>query len=87
MRGYTASDRRGDPPLVWPLCDAGRRVRLPDRLRSCFSMQVPGSFMPPEDAGRVIVLSVELPPNAQLEDTEKTTKAIDDTVKDIERRR
>ncbi|TBG69590.1 efflux RND transporter permease subunit [Rhizobium leguminosarum] len=45
-------------------------------------MQVPGSFLPPEDASR-IVLSVELPPNARLDDTEKTTDAIDDRVKDI----
>lgn len=45
-------------------------------------MQVPGSFLPPEDASR-IVLSVELPPNARLDDTEKTTDAIYDRVKDI----
>ncbi|MBX4926959.1 efflux RND transporter permease subunit [Rhizobium binae] len=45
-------------------------------------MKVPGSFLPPEDASR-IVLSVELPPNARLDDTEKTTNAIYDRVKDI----
>ncbi|ANL35498.1 MULTISPECIES: efflux RND transporter permease subunit [Rhizobium] len=45
-------------------------------------MFVPGSFLPPEDASR-IVLSVELPPNARLDDTEKTTDAIYDRVKDI----
>ncbi|QWW66861.1 efflux RND transporter permease subunit [Rhizobium sp. WYJ-E13] len=45
-------------------------------------MFVPGSFLPPEDASR-IVLSVELPPNARLDDTEKTTNAIYDRVKDI----
>lgn len=46
-------------------------------------MQVPGSFLPPEDASR-IVLSVELPPNARLDDTEQTTDAIYDRVKDID---
>ncbi|MDF0700034.1 efflux RND transporter permease subunit [Rhizobium sp. MC63] len=45
-------------------------------------MFVPGSFLPPEDASR-IVLSVELPPNARLDDTEKTADAIYDRVKDI----
>jgi len=45
--------------------------------------QVPGSFLPPEDASR-IVLSVELPPNATLEDTEATTDAIYNQVKDLD---
>ena len=44
---------------------------------------VPGSFMPPEDASRV-VLSVELPPDAMLEDTDRTTTAIYERVKDID---
>ena len=43
---------------------------------------VPGSFMPPEDAGRV-TLSIELPPSASLNDTADTTTAIYDRVKDI----
>lgn len=46
-------------------------------------MQVPGSFIPPEDASRV-TLSVELPPNASLADTERTTEAVYNKVKDIE---
>ena len=45
--------------------------------------QVPGSFMPPEDASR-ITLSVELPPNASLADTEKATDKIYQRLKDIE---
>ncbi|MCO6185329.1 efflux RND transporter permease subunit [Rhizobium sp. L1K21] len=45
-------------------------------------MQVPGSFMPPEDAGRII-LSLELPPNASLEETGETTTEIYNRVKDI----
>lgn len=44
--------------------------------------QVPGSFMPPEDASR-IVLSVELPPDAMLEDTDSTTAEIYDRVRNI----
>ncbi|MCM2401019.1 efflux RND transporter permease subunit [Rhizobium sp. S153] len=45
--------------------------------------QVPGSFLPPEDAGR-IVLSIELPPNATLEETESKTEAIYAATKDLE---
>ncbi|QRM56499.1 efflux RND transporter permease subunit [Sinorhizobium sp. BG8] len=44
---------------------------------------VPGSFMPPEDASRV-VLSVELPPDAMLEDTDRTTSEIYERVKDLD---
>jgi HAE1 family hydrophobic/amphiphilic exporter-1 len=46
-------------------------------------MQVPGSFLPPEDSGRV-TLSVELPPSTSLNETNRSTKAIYDRVKDIE---
>jgi HAE1 family hydrophobic/amphiphilic exporter-1 len=45
-------------------------------------LQVPGSFLPPEDSGRV-TLSVELPPSASLNDTNNTTHAIHERVKDI----
>ena len=43
---------------------------------------VPGSFLPPDDASRV-VLSIELPPNATLEETDTTTSKIYQAVKDI----
>ena len=46
-------------------------------------MKVPGSFLPPEDSGRV-TLSVELPPSASLDDTDKTTSAIYDRLKDVD---
>ncbi|CAD7050615.1 AcrB/AcrD/AcrF family protein [Pseudorhizobium endolithicum] len=45
--------------------------------------QVPGSFLPPEDSSR-IVLSVELPPNATLDETAATTDVIYDAVRDID---
>ncbi|MDP9838964.1 multidrug efflux pump subunit AcrB [Neorhizobium huautlense] len=45
--------------------------------------QVPGSFMPPEDSSRV-VLSVELPPNATLEETDETSAQIYNAVKDLD---
>ena len=45
--------------------------------------QVPGSFLPPEDSSR-IVLSVELPPNATLDETSSTTDLIYDAVRDID---
>ncbi|MFD1328776.1 efflux RND transporter permease subunit [Mycoplana ramosa] len=44
---------------------------------------VPGSFMPPEDASRV-VMSVELPPDAMLEDTDRATSEIVERVKAID---
>ncbi|TPP11812.1 efflux RND transporter permease subunit [Rhizobium glycinendophyticum] len=44
--------------------------------------QVPGSFLPPEDAGR-ISLSVELPPNATLAETERKTDEIYAAIKDV----
>ncbi|MBB4188246.1 hydrophobe/amphiphile efflux-1 (HAE1) family protein [Sinorhizobium terangae] len=48
-----------------------------------FLFQVPGSFLPPEDASRVS-LSIELPPDAMLEDTDRTTSEIYDRIKDID---
>jgi hydrophobe/amphiphile efflux-1 (HAE1) family protein len=45
-------------------------------------MQVPGSFMPPEDSGR-ITLSVELPPSASLDDTDKATTEVYKRIKDL----
>jgi len=40
-----------------------------------FLGQVPGSFLPPDDVSRVSI-SVELPPGATLEDTDRTTEAM-----------
>ena len=45
--------------------------------------QVPGSFLPPEDSSR-IVLSVELPPNATLDETAETTDRIYEATRDLE---
>ncbi|MGQ9369237.1 efflux RND transporter permease subunit [Azospirillum sp. ST 5-10] len=45
--------------------------------------QVPGSFLPPEDNGR-ISLSVELPPGAMLEDTERTAMALHERISDVD---
>ena len=47
-----------------------------------FMAQVPGSFLPPEDVSRVSV-SVELPPGATLADTDATTQAMRDIIKDV----
>ncbi|ASY70005.1 efflux RND transporter permease subunit [Sinorhizobium fredii] len=44
---------------------------------------VPGGFLPPDDASRVS-LSVELAPDAMLEDTDRTTAQIYERIKDIE---
>jgi multidrug efflux pump subunit AcrB len=48
-----------------------------------FLAQIPGSFMPPEDNARVS-LSVELPPGATLEDTERAAAAIHDRIRGID---
>ena len=48
-----------------------------------FMAQVPGSFLPPEDVSRVSV-SVELPPGATLADTDRTTQAMRDVIKDVD---
>jgi multidrug efflux pump subunit AcrB len=45
--------------------------------------QVPGSFLPPDDNSRV-VLSVELPPNATLDETAASTDKIYDAVRGID---
>ncbi|EUB96720.1 acriflavin resistance protein [Rhizobium sp. CF080] len=45
--------------------------------------QVPGSFLPPDDNSRV-VLSVELPPNATLDETAASTDVIYDAVRHID---
>ncbi|WP_417408546.1 efflux RND transporter permease subunit [Hoeflea sp.] len=48
-----------------------------------FLAQVPGSFLPPEDVSRVSI-SVELPPGATLEDTDRTTEAMRQIITGIE---
>lgn len=48
-----------------------------------FMLQVPGAFLPPEDVSRISV-SVELPPGSTLEQTDKTTEAMRQAIKDIE---
>jgi multidrug efflux pump subunit AcrB len=48
-----------------------------------FMSQVPGSFIPPEDAS-LITLSVELPPGVTLDDTSETTDQIYAAIADIE---
>lgn len=47
-----------------------------------FMSQIPGSFIPPEDVSR-IPISVELPPGTTLEETDRTTQAMVDQIKDI----
>ncbi|MBX9456407.1 MAG: efflux RND transporter permease subunit [Rhizobium sp.] len=81
MRGYTALV--GAVTRRW----YGRYGTLVVALVMLFGSlvllaQVPGSFMPPEDSGRVI-LSVELPPSAQLEDTDAVTSEVAERIKDI----
>ena len=47
-----------------------------------FMLQVPGSFMPPEDVSRISI-SVELPPGSTLDDTDASTQAIAAAIKDV----
>jgi multidrug efflux pump subunit AcrB len=48
-----------------------------------FMAQIPGSFIPPEDVSR-IPISVELPPGVTLEETDRTTQAMYELIRDIE---
>jgi multidrug efflux pump subunit AcrB len=48
-----------------------------------FMVQVPGSFLPPEDVSRISV-SVELPPGTTLEETDRTTQAMAKAIEDVE---
>lgn len=48
-----------------------------------FMLQVPGSFLPPEDSGRISI-SVELPPGTTLEQTDEVASVIHDKIKDVE---
>jgi hydrophobe/amphiphile efflux-1 (HAE1) family protein len=48
-----------------------------------YMIQIPGSFLPPEDVSRIAV-SVELPPGTTLDETERTTNAIHAAIRDIE---
>ena len=48
-----------------------------------FMLQIPGSFIPPEDVSR-IAISVELPPGSTLADTDATTKDIVGKIKGLE---
>ena len=92
MRGYLAfvnRSIRGGVPLPFT------RKKLPSYFITLlsaigvlivsvyFMLQVPGSFLPPEDVSRISV-SVELPPGSTLEDTDRTSQAITAALIDIE---
>ena len=81
----------------WLMRGYARLVRVTMRLRYLtllaafgvlavslyFMGQIPGSFIPPEDVSR-IPISVELPPGATLEETDRTTEAMRRAIADIE---
>ncbi len=46
-------------------------------------LRVPGSFLPPEDVSR-IAFSVELPPGVTLEETDRTTAAMYELIRDVD---
>ena len=48
-----------------------------------FMIRIPGSFIPPEDVSR-IPISVELPPGVTLAETERTTIAMYELIRDVE---
>jgi hydrophobe/amphiphile efflux-1 (HAE1) family protein len=48
-----------------------------------FMLRIPGSFIPPEDVSRIPV-SVELPPGATLDDTDRATEAMRRAILDVE---
>ncbi|MFQ3357242.1 MAG: multidrug efflux pump subunit AcrB, partial [Paracoccaceae bacterium] len=47
-----------------------------------FMVQIPGSFIPPDDVGRISV-SVELAPGSSLQDTDEVTRQMYEAVRDI----
>ncbi|MDO9523945.1 MAG: efflux RND transporter permease subunit [Gemmobacter sp.] len=48
-----------------------------------YMLQIPGSFMPPEDVSR-IPISVELPPGTTLDENDRTTQAMVATIRKVE---
>lgn len=48
-----------------------------------FMVQIPGSFIPPEDVSR-IPISVELPPGSTLEDTDRATQAMVEIIRGVD---
>ena len=86
MRGYLALVRGST---------SGRLLWIPSRYLTMitavgvlfvsvhFMLQVPGSFMPPEDVSRISV-SVELPPGSTLADTDATTRAMVAAIEDVD---
>ena len=48
-----------------------------------YMAQIPGSFIPPEDVSR-IPISVELPPGVTLQETERTTQAMFEMIRDVD---
>ncbi|MET3598687.1 efflux RND transporter permease subunit [Martelella mangrovi] len=79
MRGYTAAVRW---TTRWRYPTLGLAIVVLI-VSGYFMSRIPGSFMPPEDASR-IVLSVELPPNAQLSDTEAMTRIVTERIEGFE---
>ncbi|MGV8950135.1 MAG: efflux RND transporter permease subunit [Cypionkella sp.] len=98
MRRYLALVRRtthGGLPLPFlPKKASGKYRRLPTYYFTLisaigvlivsvyFMLQVPGSFLPPEDVSRVSI-SVELPPGSTLAETDRSTQAMLAAIKDI----
>ncbi|MCU0911081.1 MAG: efflux RND transporter permease subunit [Rhodobacteraceae bacterium] len=86
MRGYLWLVRK---------TTAGRFLYIPGRYLTLasaiaalavslyFMIQIPGSFIPPEDVSRVS-LSVELPPGSTLEDTDRSTQDLARVIRGIE---
>ncbi len=98
MRNYlrlVKSTTQGGLPLPFlPKAKSGRFRRFPAYYFTMltaigvlivsiyFMVQVPGSFLPPEDVSRISI-SVELPPGSTLAETDKTTAEIRDHIKDV----
>ncbi|WP_426033515.1 efflux RND transporter permease subunit [Cypionkella sp. TWP1-2-1b2] len=98
MRNYlrlvTATTQTGLPLPMLPKNRSGKFRRIPAYYFTMltaigvlivsiyFMVQVPGSFLPPEDVSRISI-SVELPPGSTLAETDKTTAEIRDHIKDV----
>ncbi len=79
MRGYTAVVSRTMKARYFTLLGAiGVLI-----VSVYFMVQIPGSFIPPEDVSRISI-SVELPPGSTLADTDRTTQAMRAQIAEVE---
>ncbi len=79
MRGYIGLIKR---TLRWPYVTLVGAIGVL-AVSIYFVLQVPGSFLPPEDVSR-ISLSIELPPGSTLDETDRKTQVLQEIIEKVE---